>query len=228
MTVAQSELRRSIHSLVGSTRSNSKLQSQFCHFEGAKRLRNPVVMNKKGLSQALLEALSLLLGTRIETRLRMKIETPLDRLRLVKQRNRRFEILGRPGPFSWASMTGYRRAKRQPRIDYRDMPAGAIKAMRTVQQYVDECGLEHKLLELIKLRASQINGCAFCIDMHAKDARAIGESKQRLYGLSAWREAPYYSDRERAAALVLGGGGDLGSPRPRAGRSVRTSTATFR
>ena len=58
----------------------------------------------------------------------------------------------------------------QARIDYRDMPAGAVKAMWTVQQYVDDCGLEHKLLELIKLRASQINGCAFCIDMHAKDA----------------------------------------------------------
>src|ERR671919_2581648 len=60
-------------------------------------------------------------------------------------------------------------------------------------------GLEPDLLELVKIRVSQINGCAYCIDMHTKDARAAGESEQRLYGLSAWREAPYYSDRERAA-----------------------------
>jgi AhpD family alkylhydroperoxidase len=115
----------------------------------------------------------------------------------------------------------------QALIDYRDMPAGPKKVMRTVQQYVDEYGLEHKLLELIKLRSLPIYGCAFCIDMHAKDTRAMGESKQRYYGLSAWGEAPYYSNRERAA-LALGGGDGLGSLRPRAGCSVRTSTATFR
>jgi AhpD family alkylhydroperoxidase len=64
---------------------------------------------------------------------------------------------------------------------------------------VDNCGLEPALIELVKLRASQINGCAFCIDMHTKDARAMGETEQRLYALSAWREAPFYTDRERAA-----------------------------
>lgn len=64
---------------------------------------------------------------------------------------------------------------------------------------MDESGLEHSLLELVKTRVSQINGCAYCIDMHTKDARAAGETEQRLYGLSAWHEAPYYSDRERAA-----------------------------
>ena len=61
------------------------------------------------------------------------------------------------------------------------------------------CGLEANLLELIKVRASQINGCAFCLDMHTKDARAAGETEQRLYALSAWRETPFYSERERAA-----------------------------
>ena len=61
------------------------------------------------------------------------------------------------------------------------------------------CGLDHSLLELVKLRASQINGCAHCIDMHTKELRADGESEQRLYLLNAWRESPFYSDRERAA-----------------------------
>lgn len=68
-----------------------------------------------------------------------------------------------------------------------------------VQKYVDSCGLERPLLELVKLRASQINGCAYCLDMHTKDARALGETEQRLYLLSAWRESPFYTDRERAA-----------------------------
>jgi AhpD family alkylhydroperoxidase len=68
-----------------------------------------------------------------------------------------------------------------------------------LERYLHGCGLDPALLELVKLRASQINGCAFCIDMHSKDARARGEAEQRLYGLTAWREAPYYTDRERAA-----------------------------
>jgi len=68
-----------------------------------------------------------------------------------------------------------------------------------IEKYVRKSGLEHTLLELIKMRSSQINGCAYCLDMHSKDARKAGESEQRLYGLNAWREAPYYSDRERAA-----------------------------
>ncbi len=71
--------------------------------------------------------------------------------------------------------------------------------MSQLEQYVESCGLEASLIELVKLRASQINGCAYCIDMHTKDARVAGESEQRLYLLSAWREAPFYSERERAA-----------------------------
>lgn len=88
----------------------------------------------------------------------------------------------------------------QPRIDYREPAHGqALQAMYGLEKYIRESGLERPLLELVKTRASQINGCAFCIDMHTKDARAAGETEQRLYGLSAWREAPFYSDRERAA-----------------------------
>lgn len=68
-----------------------------------------------------------------------------------------------------------------------------------MEKYLHDCGLEASLIHLIKLRTSQINGCAFCIDMHWKDLRAIGESEQRLYGLDAWEESTYYSDRERAA-----------------------------
>ena len=85
------------------------------------------------------------------------------------------------------------------RIDYGKAAPGSVQAMYKLQKYVDESGLEHQLLELVKTRVSQINGCAFCIDMHTKDARAAGETEQRLYGLSAWRESPYYSERERAA-----------------------------
>jgi len=76
---------------------------------------------------------------------------------------------------------------------------GAYQAMLGLENYLKQCGLEANLLHLIKLRASQMNGCAYCIDMHWKDARARGETEQRLYGLDAWREAPYYSARERAA-----------------------------
>ena len=76
---------------------------------------------------------------------------------------------------------------------------GLGKAMLALQREVETSGLEHSTLELVKLRASQINGCAYCIDMHTKDARALGETEQRLYALNAWREAPFYSDRERAA-----------------------------
>ncbi|HUL91332.1 MAG TPA: carboxymuconolactone decarboxylase family protein [Burkholderiales bacterium] len=86
-----------------------------------------------------------------------------------------------------------------PRIEYPKAEPGAVKAMLGLQTYVNESGIEHSLLELVKLRASQINGCAYCIDMHTKDARARGETEQRLYALDAWRETPFYSDRERAA-----------------------------
>ena len=71
--------------------------------------------------------------------------------------------------------------------------------MLALEQYTRNCGLERSLIELIKMRASQINGCAFCLDMHSKDARAAGETEQRLYALNAWRETPFFSDRERAA-----------------------------
>ena len=81
---------------------------------------------------------------------------------------------------------------------YRAWPEG-YQAMQGLEAAVRASGLEHSLLELVKTRASQVNQCAFCIDMHTKDARAAGETEQRLYGLSAWRETPYYSDRERAA-----------------------------
>lgn len=75
----------------------------------------------------------------------------------------------------------------------------AYAAMATLQKYIDSCGLERSLLELVRLRASQINGCAYCLDMHTKIARALGETEQRLYLVSAWRESPFYSERERAA-----------------------------
>ena len=85
------------------------------------------------------------------------------------------------------------------RIAYPQAAPGALGAMMNLERYVRESGLDRALLHLIKMRASQINGCAYCIDMHSKDARAGGETEQRLYGLSAWRETPFYSERERAA-----------------------------
>lgn len=87
----------------------------------------------------------------------------------------------------------------QKRLDYSKVAPGAVQAMYKLHKYSEESGLEHSLLELVKTRVSQINGCAYCIDMHTKDARALGESEQRLYALSAWRETPFYTDRERAA-----------------------------
>jgi AhpD family alkylhydroperoxidase len=75
----------------------------------------------------------------------------------------------------------------------------AYKAMVGVEACLSKSGLEKSLRELVKMRASQLNGCAYCIDMHWKDARAAGETEQRLYGLDAWEESPYYTDRERAA-----------------------------
>src|SRR5512138_1640416 len=87
----------------------------------------------------------------------------------------------------------------KPRIDHKKVSPGALKAMFGLESYIHQSGLEPKLLDLVRLRVSQINGCAYCIDMHWKDLRGAGESEQRLYGLSAWRESPYYSERERAA-----------------------------
>lgn len=87
----------------------------------------------------------------------------------------------------------------KPRIDYAKVDSKVLQSYLAVEGCIASCGLESSLLHLLKLRASQINGCAYCIDMHSKDARAAGESEQRLYGLDAWRETPYYSERERAA-----------------------------
>jgi len=87
----------------------------------------------------------------------------------------------------------------EPRIDYLKSARGAYHAMLGIEHYLQQCGLEESLQNLIKLRVSQINGCAYCIDMHWKDLRAAGESEQRLYGLDAWEESPYYTERERAA-----------------------------
>lgn len=85
------------------------------------------------------------------------------------------------------------------RVDYRRVFPEATRALGGLERTVQESSLEPALLELVKMRASQLNGCAYCLDMHSKDARARGESEQRLYLLSAWQEAPCYSERERAA-----------------------------
>src|SRR5580765_1570106 len=87
----------------------------------------------------------------------------------------------------------------EARIDYLKVDRGIFHALLGVEKYLQGCGLDAKLQDLIRLRASQINGCAYCIDMHWKDLRAAGETEQRLYGLDAWEESPYYSARERAA-----------------------------
>ena len=87
----------------------------------------------------------------------------------------------------------------KPRIDYRSVDPSATKSMMSLQNYVNNSSLPLKLLELVRIRVSQLNGCAYCLDMHTKDARAEGETEQRIYLLSAWRESPFYTDRERAA-----------------------------
>lgn len=87
----------------------------------------------------------------------------------------------------------------EARFEYAKSAPGGFKAMLGLEQYLRTCGLEDSLIHLVKLRASQINGCADCLDMHWKDLRAAGEAEQRLYSLDAWRECPYYTERERAA-----------------------------
>lgn len=87
----------------------------------------------------------------------------------------------------------------QPRFDYRQLDCAGMKSLQDLERYLHACGLETLLLELVKIRASQINGCAYCLDMHTKDARAKGETEQRIYALNAWREAPFFTKRERAA-----------------------------
>ncbi len=85
------------------------------------------------------------------------------------------------------------------RLSYSKIAPEGIEVLHHLENYVKTSGLEADLLELVRLRASQINGCAYCVDMHTKDARSRGESEQRLYALSAWRETRFYSERERAA-----------------------------
>jgi AhpD family alkylhydroperoxidase len=85
------------------------------------------------------------------------------------------------------------------RIDLMHVNPGIVQAMLGLERQAGKAGFDHRLLDLVRMRASQINGCAYCLDMHSKDARAGGETEQRLYGLDAWRETPYYSARERAA-----------------------------
>ena len=104
----------------------------------------------------------------------------------------------------WDRPRSYARARRReklkPRLDAKKAAPGAYQAMLALEGYIKKGSrLEPALLELVRMRASQINGCAYCLDMHSKDARASGESEQRLYVLDAWRETPFFTDRERAA-----------------------------
>jgi AhpD family alkylhydroperoxidase len=85
------------------------------------------------------------------------------------------------------------------RIEFENVAPAATRAMLALEQYVRASGLDPELLELVKLRASYLNGCAYCVDMHTKDARARGESEQRLYAVPVWRETPFFTQRERAA-----------------------------
>ncbi len=87
----------------------------------------------------------------------------------------------------------------QQRLSYSEIAPEGTEILRQLDHYAKHSGLEADMLELVKVRASQINGCAYCIDMHTKDARTHGESEQRLYALSDWRETPFYSERERSA-----------------------------
>ncbi len=87
----------------------------------------------------------------------------------------------------------------KPRFNYARVAPGVYDAMDPLETYLADCGLEHTLLHLVRLRASQLNGCAYCLDMHWKDLAALGEAPLRMYSLDAWRECPYYSPRERAA-----------------------------
>jgi len=87
----------------------------------------------------------------------------------------------------------------QQRLDLTAAAPQAYTALSGVERYIQSCGLDRKLIELVKMRASQINGCAYCLDMHSRDARRQGETEQRLYLLNAWRESPLYTPRERAA-----------------------------
>jgi AhpD family alkylhydroperoxidase len=87
----------------------------------------------------------------------------------------------------------------EPRLDYIRLAPEPLRAMYRLEGHLARSGLEPSLLELVKIRVSQLNGCAFCLDMHTQDARSAGETERRIYALSAWRETPFYTDRERAA-----------------------------
>ena len=87
----------------------------------------------------------------------------------------------------------------EARLPYVKLNPAGYRALSALQQVVEASGLDHSLIELVKIRSSQINGCAFCIDMHTIDARALGETEQRIYALNAWRETPFFTERERAA-----------------------------
>lgn len=98
------------------------------------------------------------------------------------------------GPFQGSTIVEV-----EARLNVAKLASEPIQLMYKLEAYLAGCGLEKSLLELVKTRVSQINGCAFCLDMHTKDARAAGETEQRLYALNAWRETPFYTERERAA-----------------------------
>jgi AhpD family alkylhydroperoxidase len=85
------------------------------------------------------------------------------------------------------------------RVEYSKVGPDAYNAVLGLETYVRRCGLEHSLIELVKLRASYINGCAYCIDMHSKDALAAGETEQRIFAVPVWRDTPFFTPRERAA-----------------------------
>ncbi len=90
----------------------------------------------------------------------------------------------------------------QQRMQLKETSPGAYEAMLGLERYLTTTGLDNKLRELVKIRASQINGCAFCIDLHTKDARTMGESEQRIYALNAWQETPFFTPEERAALAL--------------------------
>jgi AhpD family alkylhydroperoxidase len=101
---------------------------------------------------------------------------------------------------SWFNSFKFERSiNMKPRMNAASLAPDGYKALLSVERYLAGSSIDHRLLHVIKLRASQINGCAYCIDMHWKDARAAGESDERLYMLDAWEESPLYNDRERAA-----------------------------
>jgi AhpD family alkylhydroperoxidase len=104
------------------------------------------------------------------------------------------EVLDAIAAAAAAARTGH-----APRLDYAHVAPGAVRAQFGLEQYVRDSGLEHSLLHLVKMRASHMNGCAYCVDMHSKDARAAGETEQRLYAVPVWRETPFFTPRERAA-----------------------------